>query len=342
MFIPCTYICSMPVEKIIADWKKKSFKPFYWLEGEEGYFIDQLMQYAEHHILSEAEAGFNLTVFYGRDADWASVVNACMRYPMFAEHQVVLLKEAQHMKDIEKLEGYLSNPLHSTIFVAGYKEKKLDGRGKMSRLVKQKGVYFLSEKIKDYKLSEWSLHMIEQHGLTIGQKALLLLVDHIGNDLSRIQNEIEKLSVNLKGRKNITEDDIEEFIGISKEFNPFELQVAVGKRDFAGAIRIIQYFASNPKVAPVQLVLPSLYNFFSKVAMVFGANTNDEKAVGAAIGVNPYFVKDYMAAARIYSYAGTEKILLLLHQYNLRSIGVNDSGTEGADLLKELVVKIMS
>lgn len=332
----------MSVEKIIADWKKGSFKPIYWLEGDEPYLIDQLVDYAEHKIISEAEAGFNLTIFYGRDANWPDVINACRRYPMFAERQVVLLKEAQQMKDIEKLEGYVDNPLSSTVFVVSYKDKKVDARTKFAKTLKSKGEVFSTKKLYDNQLPDWANNMIQHHGLTISPKALHLLVDHIGNDLSRIQNEIEKLAVNLGARKNITEDDIENYIGISKEFNVFELQDAMGKKDLSKAIRIIQYFEKNPKAAPIQLILPSLYGFFSKVFMIFGAGSTDEKAIATAIGINPYFMKDYMQAAKNYGHAGVEKILLLLHHYNLRSIGVHDGGTSDAGLMKELVVKMMS
>ena len=237
----------MSAEKIIGEWKKGSFKPIYWLEGEESFFIDQVIEYAEHKILTEAESGFNLTVFYGKDADWASVVNACMRYPMFAERQVVLLKEAQQMRDIEKLEGYIENPLPSTVFVVSYKEKKVDGRSKLSKLLKQKGEMLTTKKMYDSQLPAWAGDMVNRHGLSITQKALMLLVDHIGNDLSRIQNEIEKLAVNLGKRKEITEDDIENYIGVSKEFNVFELQAAIAQKNLSKAIRIIQYFEANPK-----------------------------------------------------------------------------------------------
>jgi len=332
----------MSVEKIIADWKKGNFKPIYWLEGDEPYLIDQLVNYAEHKILSEAEAGFNLTIFYGRDANWPDVINACRRYPMFAERQVVLLKEAQQMKDIEKLEGYVDNPLSSTVFVVSYKDKKVDSRTKFAKTLKSKGEVFSTKKLYDNQLPDWANNMIQHHGLTISPKALHLLVDHIGNDLSRIQNEIEKLAVNLGARKNITEDDIENYIGVSKEFNVFELQDAMGKKDLSKAIRIIQYFEKNPKAAPIQLILPSLYGFFSKVFMIFGAGTTDEKAIATAIGINPYFIKDYMQAAKNYGHPGVEKILLLLHHYNLRSIGINDGGTDDAGLMKELVVKMMN
>src|SRR5882757_10078173 len=331
----------MSVEKILGDWKKLKFKPVYWLEGEEEYYIDKLMHYAEHEILSEADAGFNLTVFYGKDADWAAVINACRRYPMFAERQVVLLKEAQQMRDIDRLEAYIERPLTSTIFVVSYKEKKVDGRSKLAKLLKDKAELFTTKKMYDNQLPDWTSNLIRSKGYEISQKALLLLVDHIGNDLSRINNEIEKLLVNLAGRNNITEDDIERYVGVSKEYNVFELQDAFAKKDKVKAIRIIQYFESNPKAAPIQLILPSIYNFFSKAYMVFGQPGRDEKTVAAAIGVNPYFAKDYLAAIRNYDYQGIENGLLLLHAYNLKSVGVGSMGTEDASLLKELVVKMM-
>ena len=246
------------------------------------------------------------------------------------------------MRDIEKLEAYIDNPLHSTVFVVSYKDKKVDGRTKFAKLLKEKAVFVSTKKMYDNQLPEWTQELIHSKGLTISQKGLALLVDHIGNDLSRIENEIDKLSVNLGKRKAITEEDIEEFIGVSKDFNVFELQAALAKKDIVKTVRIIQYFEANPKAAPIQLVLPSLYSFFSKVFMVYGAGSNDEKSVATAIGVNPYFIKDYMHAANLYTYPGVEKIMLLLHHYNLRSLGVNDVGTSDASLLKEMVFKMVS
>ncbi|MBK9380374.1 MAG: DNA polymerase III subunit delta [Chitinophagaceae bacterium] len=332
----------MSVEKIISDWKKKVFKPVYWLEGEEEYFIDKAVDYAEHHILNESEASFNLSVFYGKDANWADVLNACRRYPMFAERQVVLLKEAQQMKDVEKLEPYIETPLSSTVFVVSYKEKKLDARKKFAKLVKENGVLVTTKKMYDKDVPAWTQELVHSKGLTISPRGLALLVDHIGNDLTRIENEIDKLSVNLGKGTNITEDDIEKYIGVSKDYNVFELQAALAAKDLARTIRIIQYFEANPKAGPIQLILPSLYSFFSKVFMIFGAGTNDEKTIATSIGVNPYFMKDYMQAARLYSYPGVEKVLLLLHQYNLKSIGVGSTATEDASLMKEMVVKMLS
>lgn len=330
----------MSVEKIIGDWKKQSFKPIYWLEGEESFYIDKIMEYAEHHLLTEAEAGFNLSIFYGRDAVWSEVANACKRFPMFAERQVVLLKEAQNMKDILKLESYFDKPQPSTVLIISYNDKKLDARTKMSKNLKKVGEIFSTKKIYDNKLPEWITQRAQEQGFSIGPKAVVLIAEHIGNDLARIDNEINKLAVNMADRKQITEADIETYIGISKDYNVFELQKAVGAKDLPTVINIIQYFDKNPKAAPIQVILPTLYNFFSKVGMVFYAGSN-ESAVASALGVNPFFVKDYLAAARLYGAPQVERIILLLHEYNLRSIGVDNGGATQLDLLKEMMVKVM-
>jgi DNA polymerase-3 subunit delta len=334
----------MTIENIITSWKNKKFKPVYWLEGEEEYYLNKLVEYAENQILSPEESQFNLSIFYGRDANWTEVVNTCCRYPMFADRQVVLLKEAQHMREIEKLEKYVSRPLASTVFIVSYKEKKVDGRSRLGKLLKESPQVEMvtTKKLFDNQLPDWTSEMVRLKGFSISLKAQVLLVDHIGNDLNRMDNEIEKLSVNLGDRKNITEDDIERFVGISKEYNVFELQDAFGKKDLAKAIRIIQYFESNPKAFPIQLVLPSIYTFFSKCFMAFGALDNDEKGIAIAIGVSPYFVKDYIGAVKRYAFDGVERAILLLHEYNLKSIGINDSGTADASLLKEMAFKIIA
>lgn len=332
----------MSASKIISDLKKGNVKAVYWLEGEEEFFIDEVMNYAEKNILTESEAGFNLTVFYGRDTQWADVVNACRRYPMFSERQVVLLKEAQAMRDIEKLETYIENPLSSTLLFVSYKNKKVDGRTRLAKLLKEKATVLSTKKLYESELPEWTQELVRSKGFTINNKALFLLIDHIGNDLSRMSNEIDKLALNLGERKSITEDDIEKYIGVSKDFNVFELQQALATRDLYKAIRIIQYFEANPKAAPLQLVFPSLYNFFSKVLMIHSVPSKDEKGLASAIGVHSFFVKDYIQASRRFNASQLEQIILLLHEYNLKSIGINDAGTEDALLLKEMAVKMIA
>lgn len=333
---------NISMDTILAEWKKKSFQPIYWLEGEEGYFIDILTHYAEHHLLSAEEASFNLSVFYGKDAAWSDVINACRKYPMFSDKQVVILKEAQHMRDIEKLEPYVEQPQPSTIFIVAFKEKKMDGRSKLGKMLPKKTVHLVTKKVPDYQLAEWTSQLIHQKGLLISPIGLSMITDHIGNDLSRISNEIDKLLVNLGDRKEIREADVETYIGVSREFNVFELQVAIARKEIHKAIRIIEYFEQNPKAAPIQLIIPSLYSFFSKTYMMFSYPMNDERALASAMGVQPFQLRDSLVAAKTYGFQGVERAILLLHHYNLRSIGIHDAGTADASLMKELLVKLTS
>lgn len=331
----------MTSETIIASWKKNQFKQVYWLEGPEDFYIDEVMAYAEHHILSEDQAGFNLTIFYGRDAAWADVMNACRRYPAFSDRQVVLLKEAQQMKDLEKLEPYIEKPNESTIFVVSYKGKTVDGRTKFARSIKKYGEMLTTKKIYDNQLPAWTNGYIQSKGLQINPKALTLLVDHVGNDLSRITNEINKLSLNLAGRNLITEDDIETYIGISKDFNIFELQEALSYKNFSKAISIVQYMDANPKVLPIQMTLPTLHGYFTRLMAVQQMPDKSEKALWGMFYNNPGAVSQAMAALKNYTYSDLEKAILLLHHYNLKSIGIDSYNTSPASLMKELVFKIM-
>jgi DNA polymerase-3 subunit delta len=331
----------MSAEKILSSWKQKKFKPVYWLQGEEEYYIDQLVDFAEHHLLPPAEAEFNLTVFYGRDADWAVVMNACKRYPMFAERQVVLIKEAQHMKDIEKMESYIASPLASTILVVAYKGKSLDKRTKLHKLILSDAELFNSEKIKEYKIHEWIAELVHSKGYNIQPKSIAMLEEHIGNDLSRIANEIDKLSLNLAGKKNIEEDDIEKYIGISKEYNVFELQDAIAKKDLVKAIKILNYFQSNPKAVPIQQALPALYAFISKTYAAFGMSDKSDNALKPLFYFNVHSLQQGKLMMKNYGYPGVERLLLLLHHYNLKSVGVGDNGTPGPLLMKEMVSKMM-
>jgi DNA polymerase-3 subunit delta len=331
----------MSAEKILAGWKQKKYKPVYWLQGEEEYYIDMLVNFAEHELLPASEASFNLTVFYGRDADWAAVMNACRRYPMFAEKQVVIIKEAQHMKETEKLESYIANPLDSTIFIVAYKGKNLDKRTKLHKAILSHAELFNSEKIKEYKVQEWIAELVKSKGYNIQPKCIALLEEHIGNDLSRIANEIDKLSLNLAGKKIIEEDDIEKYIGISKEYNVFELQDAIAKKDLFKALKIIQYFESNPKAVPIQMALPALYAFVSKAYAAFGMPDTSDNTLKPLFYFNVHALQQGKLMLKNYGYSGVERILLLLHHYNLKSVGVGDNGTSGAMLMKEMVAMMI-
>jgi DNA polymerase-3 subunit delta len=245
------------------------------------------------------------------------------------------------MKDIDKLESYIASPLDSTIFVVGYKGKALDKRSKLAKLIQSKSVYFLSAKIKDGKIQEWIHELIHSKGLEIKTKAAALLEEHIGNDLSRIANEIDKLSLNLNGKKDIDEDDIEKFIGISKEYNVFELQAAISRKDAVQALRIIQYFESNPKAVPIQMALPALYANFSKIYSVYGMPDKSDTALKPVFYFNASALAQAKETMKRYGYPGIERILLLLHEYNLRSIGIGHGADSGPALMREMVVKMM-
>jgi DNA polymerase-3 subunit delta len=331
----------MSAEKLIASWKKKSFRPVYWLEGEEDYYIDKVMEFAEHQILTESEASFNLSVFYGRDADWAAIINACRRYPMFSERQVVLLKEAQFMKDIDKLSGYLESPLESTVLVIAYKSKSYDKRTKFYNILKSQAEITGFPKIKDEHVEEWIRDLVKSKGITISAKAAGLLHEHAGADLSRIEGEIEKISVNLKDRAEIDDNDIEKFVGISKEYNIFELQAAIAFRDMSKAMKILNYFEGNPKAEPIQKAIPALYANVSKVYAAFSLPQPSDANLKPLFYFNSNAVAQAKTMMKSYGFDGVEKMILLMHQYNLKSIGVGDSGSSGASLLKEMVAKIM-
>jgi len=329
----------MSAEKIFSNWKNKKFESVYWLFGEEPYYIDKLMHYAEHEILPESEVAFNLTVFYGKDTKWAELINACRRYPMFAERQVVLLKEAQLMDDLDMLESYLENPMPSTILIIGYKGKGYDKRTKFYKVITAHAETFESQKVKDEGIPEWITDIVRSRGLSIQAKAAHLLHEHLGSDLSRIIGEIEKISLNLGIRKEIDDNDIEKFVGISKEYNVNELQAAIAERNMAKAIKIINYFESNPKAFAIHMVIPMLYFFFSKVYAMYGSGNRSEKDLKSVFFFN---TASFAAnAIKNYSWQEIERLILLLHQYNLKSIGVGDGGSVGASLMKEMVVKMM-
>lgn len=326
---------------IVSDWKKGKFQPVYWLEGEEPYAIDKVTEYAEQFLLSEDQRAFNLSVFYGKDSRIEDVLNACRRYPMFADRQVVIIKEAQLLKDLDRLEGYITQPLASTIFVVAHKDKKLDGRSRLSKVLKTHAVVVTTRKLYDNELPEWVGELIHSKGLEIRSKALHMLVNHIGNDLQRIENELDKLRINLEGRKQIDEDDIERFIGISKEFNVFELQSAIVQRDASAALNILNYFSSNPKAGPIQLILPTLFGFFSKLYVAFASPSRDEQSLGALLGIRPFMTRQYIQAMQRYDFREVEKALILLERYNVMSVGVGRGDADDAALMKELLLKMM-
>src|ERR1700710_2549624 len=290
----------MTAAEILKDLKNRKYKPLYLLHGEEPYFIDQVSGFVEHKLLPDAEKGFNQTVLYGKDTDIMTVLGAAKRYPMMAEHQVVLVKEAQEMKwgrddddkkSINPLLNYLENPLPSTILVFCYKYGKFDKRKKTYKAIEKNGLVFESAPLYDNKIPGWIENYISGKGCRINQQASLMLAEYLGNDLSKIANELEKLMLNVSAGQEITLEHIQNNIGISKEYNVFELQTALCQKNAFKVNQIINYFEANPKANPIVLVLGNLNNCFSKVLACH--YVKDRSNLAREIGVNPYFVKDY-------------------------------------------------
>lgn len=339
----------MTAADIINDLKKRKYKPLYLLHGEEPYFIDLVSNYVEHKLLPEAEKGFNQTVLYGKDTEIMTVLSAAKRYPMMAEHQVVLVKEAQEMKwgrededkkSINPLLNYLENPLPGTILVFCYKYGKFDKRKKTYKAIEKNGLVFESSPLYDSKIPAWIETYIAAKGYQINQQASAMLSEYLGNDLSKIANELDKLMLNVTAGQAITLQHIQDNIGISKEYNVFELQSALSKKDPFKVNQIINYFEANPKANPIVLVLGNLNNFFSKVLLYHYIKDKSQQNLARELGVSPYFVKDYELAARSYNYGKAMQIISLLREYDLKSKGV-ESNTGNGELMKELMFKIL-
>ena len=339
----------MTAADIIKDLKNRKYKSIYLLHGDEPYFIDQVSDYVEHHLLSDAEKGFNQTVLYGKDTDVMTVLGASKRYPMMADYQVVLVKEAQEMKwgsdsddkkAINPLLSYLENPLPSTILVFCYKYGKFDKRKKTYKAIEKSGLIFESASLYDSKIPAWVEGYLTGKGYKINQQASLMLAEYLGNDLSKIANELDKLMLNVAAGQEITLKHIHDNIGISKEYNVFELQAALGKKDPLKVNQIINYFEANPKANPIVLVLGNLNNFFSKVLVYHYVRDKSPQNLAREMGVSPYFIKDYEQAARSYNLGKTVQIISYLREYDVKSKGV-ESNTDHGGLMKELMFKIL-
>ena len=333
----------MPLDKarhIVTNIKNGEVKPIYFLMGEEAYYIDAISKYIEDTILTDEEKGFNQTILYGRDVTINDIVSTAKRFPMMAERQVVIVKEAQDLsRSLENLIPYLENPQPTTVLVFCYKYKSIDKRKKIYKAINKAGVIFESKKLYENKVPDWIRRVLKGKGYTISPKASQMLVEFLGNDLSKVNNELEKLQLICKPGEQITPEIIEENIGISKDFNNFELQSAISRRDMKKAFGIIQYFTHNPKNHPMVLTVSLLFSFFSKV-LKYHALPNKANAA-SAIGVSPFFMRDYETAARNYPMRKVSGIIASIREIDVKSKGVGANLSHG-DLLKELLVKVMN
>jgi len=331
------------VLKIVNDIKGGNIRPIYFLMGEEPYYIDRLSDYIEQNVLSEDEKGFNQTVLYGRDVTMEDVISSAKRYPMMAERQVIIVKEAQDLsKNIDKLESYAENPMPSTVLVFCYKYKTLDKRKKVTKLIDKNGLIYESKKLYESQIGEWIKRVLQGKGFTIEPKASAMLVEFLGTDLSKINNELEKLQIILPKGSTISPKHIEENIGFSKDFNVFELQNALGSKNQLKAYKIAQYFADNPKDNPMVVTTSLVFSFFTKLLKYHGLKDRNPKNVASVLGVSPYFLKDYDVALRNYPMKKVSSIVATLRDIDVKSKGVGANAMPNGDLLKEMLIGIFN
>lgn len=331
-------------KQVLESLKNKIYSPVYFFYGEEPYYIDELNTFIEQNTLEEADRDFNQTVVYGRDVTPRNIIDLAHRFPMMSNYLLVIVKEAQDINNIELLESYFQNPSASTILVINYKYKKLDKRKSIYKLLSKSkdAVLFESVKLYDNQIPDWISSKAKEMGFSINPSSALLLSEYLGNDLSRISNELKKLIINLKPGETIASDHIEQNIGISKEFNIFELTKAFSTRDAFRAFRIIQYFEANPKQNSLFLVIPMLHSFFMKVFLFHQVNMESKNIVASKLGINPFFYDEYKTAAKNFSPEKIKKIINQLHDLDLKckGVGLRDSTSYGP--LKDFTLQVLS
>lgn len=330
-------------DDILKELKAKQYRPIYYLMGEESYYIDLISDYITENVLSETEKEFNLTVVYGADVDVATVINAAKRYPMMSEYQVVIVKEAQAIRNLEELTYYLQKPLRSTILVICHKHGTLDRRKKLAAEIEKTGILFESKKVKDAQVPLFIAAYMKKKGIDAEPKASAMLADFIGTDLSRLTGELEKLIITMpKNQKRLTPDQVEKNIGISKDYNNFELRSALVDKDILKANRIIKYFEDNPKTNPIQMTLSLLFNFFSNLMLTYYSPDKSEHGIASMLGLKTTWqARDYMSAMRRYSGVKTMQIVGEIRYADAKSKGVDNTSMTDGDILRELVFKIL-
>jgi len=330
------------LKKLFQTLQLRQFAPVYLIDGEEPYYLDMITTFFEEQILPPAERDFNLMVLYGKDAEWADVVNACRRFPMFADKQVVILKDAAQMatKSFNELAGYLEKPSPTTIFLIEHRGKKTDGRSKVVKYAKEKGIHFTSDKVRDDQIPNWIQSHGKDTGLHIGEREAQILATYLGNDLQKIVNEVEKVRINIPGEKELTASLIQKYIGISREYNVFEFPEALTSGDREKLYRMLSYFLANPKAAPMPLLIGSFYNHFNRLYQASFVRGKTDKEAAAALGVPPYRIKDIVAATQRWPLPRVERCMLLLGKYSTMAVGIKNTAND-RELLKEMVGQML-
>ena len=334
------------LELIFKNIKTKEFLPIYFFHGEEAYYIDAAVKALENDVLTEDEKAFNQTVVYGKDTNYNEILSLAKQYPMMGDKQLIIVKEAQDLKfndeETKILEKYVENPVESTILVFAHKHKKVDSRKKVFKTLDKAKMLFHSEPVKDYNLAKWIDDEARNLQIKLAPGISQLLADYLGNDLSRIANELNKMKLVLKDDEVLDGKLVETHIGISKEFNVFELQKALGKKDANTAFKIAYYMGKNPKTNPIVMTIGNLYNFFSNVVLYHTVSHQSPPTIASELGINPYFVKDYAEAARLYPLKFATRIISVLREIDLKSKGLGAVNMDEGELLKEMVYKIIN
>lgn len=327
--------------ELLKEIRSKQVKPLYVLDGDEPYYIDLLCDAFEQHLLDPGEKDFNLNIFYGKDSDWRQIINACRSYPTFAQRRLVILKEATQLKEFQELEGYFKNPAPTTVCVVCYKYKKIDGRSSILKTIKNHGVYESFMKLRDYEVADWIRQYATAENLKISSGNCELLAAYLGTDLQKIANELEKLRINLAPGSEIDARLIEQYIGISKEYNVFEFPKSILTRNAELAFRIANFFMGNPKENPLVVITAMLYTEFNKLYKFHFTKGMSQGEAASLLKVSPYFLKDYERYARQFSLPQTIQAIHLVAEFNQKSVGINASGSS-TTLLKELTYKLLS
>ena len=329
------------INEIVSDIKSGRVKPIYLLTGEEPYYIDKISDFIEDNILEEQEKEFNQTVMYGRDIEIEDIVGAAKRFPMMAEKQVIIIKEAQYLsRTIDKLAAYAKNPQPSTVLVLNYKYNKIDKRKAVFKAIRSSGLVYESKRLYENQVSDWIRRVLGGKNYQVEPKAAQMLVEFLGTDLSKINNELQKLITILPPQTIITPQHIEDNIGISKDYNNFELRKAVGEKQVLKVNQIIQYFAQNPKGNPLVMTISLLNSFFTQLLIYHGLQNKSRDHVAKTLGIRPFFVVEYITAARNYPMRKVAQIIALLRDADVKSKGVGASQSH-RDILKELLFKIL-
>lgn len=331
----------MDHKSIISDWQSGKFDPIYLLHGEEEYFIDELVHYAEKNILNEAEKSFNQITLYGKEINFQHILDQAYQFPMMSSHRVIILKEAQSMRDFDKLESYFQKPCDTSILIIAHKHGKVDKRKKVWKSLNKTATEFESKKVYDNKIPGFINSFLKEKKLKIEPRATELIITYVGNSLTNIINELNKVVINIQPNETISLSHIEKYIGISKDYNIFEFLNVIGSKNIKSIYRIAHYFGQNSKNNPIQMIIPSMFGYFQKLSILKQNVGLGDRELSSMLGVHPFFLKDYKSASRNYTVDSISRIFGVLNKYDQKSKGIDTRGLKEDQLLKEMIFQVI-